>query len=168
MIPEAPCGALRGEMVGRHARGAGAVLQRDEMGLIGRLAFVDDIVCERPAAYSAGDYPRLDASDARYPCRGRCRPGQPTPPLGCADQILGQLCGHPEAELALEFPRAGATHPQVGSRSTYVQHGDRSNHPPDQLSDDTKDVVGSSLRSLSGHTVSWRYSDESSATADLC
>jgi hypothetical protein len=137
------------------------------MGLIGDWAFMDDVVCERPAAYSAAVYSRLDAGAAQYPCRGRRRPDRPTPPLGRTDQTLRQLRGHPEAELALEFPRAGAKHPQVGSGSTYVQRRDRSNHPPDQLSDDTQDVVASSLRSLSGHAVSWRYSDGRSATADL-
>ena len=142
-------------------------MQRDEMGLIGGLAFVDDVVGEMLAADSAAVYSRLNAGAAQYPCRGRRRPGQPTPPLGPTDQTLRQLRGHPEAELAPEFPRAGAKHPQVGSGSTYVQRRDRSNHPPDQLSDDTQDVVPSSLRSLSGHAVSWRNSDESSATADL-
>ena len=43
--------------------------------------------------------------------------------------------------------------------STIVQGQDRKNHPPDQLSDDTKDAVGSSLKSGKGHEIHWKYTD---------
>lgn len=49
----------------------------------------------------------------------------------------------------------------------YVQGMDRSNHPPDSLSDDTKDVKPGSLKSLAGHTISWKYTDGSTGTATL-
>ena len=49
----------------------------------------------------------------------------------------------------------------------YVQGFDRSNHPPDSLSDDTKDVKPASLTSLPGHAISWKYTDGSSGTANL-
>lgn len=51
--------------------------------------------------------------------------------------------------------------------STIVQGQDRSNHPPDQLSDDTKNAVGSSLKSGSGHQIHWKYSDGTSGHASL-
>lgn len=49
----------------------------------------------------------------------------------------------------------------------YVQGMDRRNHPPDQFSDDTKDLRSGSLRSLSGHKIRWRYTDGSIGTASL-
>lgn len=51
--------------------------------------------------------------------------------------------------------------------STIVQGQDRKNHPPDQLSDDTKDAVGSSLKSGTGHEIHWKYTDGSSDSANL-
>ena len=60
-----------------------------------------------------------------------------------------------------------ATPSDYPSTLRYVQGMDRSNHPPDQLSDDTKDVKPSSLKSLSGHMISWHYTDGSTATASL-
>jgi hypothetical protein len=60
-----------------------------------------------------------------------------------------------------------ATPQPAGSGNTYVEGTDRRNHSPDQFSDDTKDVVGSSLRSLRGHAITWRYSDGSSGTANV-
>jgi len=51
--------------------------------------------------------------------------------------------------------------------NTYVQGMDRRNHEPDQLSDDTEDVVGSSLRSLAGHRISWKDTDGTTHTANL-
>ena len=51
--------------------------------------------------------------------------------------------------------------------STYVQGMDRRNHAPDQLSDDLEDVLGSSLRSLAGHTISWKDTDDTLHTAKL-
>ncbi len=49
----------------------------------------------------------------------------------------------------------------------YVQGTDRSNHPPDQLSDDTKDVKPGTLRSLAGHAIGWHYTDGSTGSANL-
>jgi hypothetical protein len=49
----------------------------------------------------------------------------------------------------------------------YVQGMDRSNHTPDSLSDDTKDVKPGSLQSPSGHKIRWRYTDGSIGTAKL-
>jgi hypothetical protein len=60
-----------------------------------------------------------------------------------------------------------ATPQPSGSGNTYVQGTDRRNHSPDQFSDDTKDVVGSSLRSLAGRAIGWRYTDGSSGSARL-
>lgn len=60
-----------------------------------------------------------------------------------------------------------ATPEPAGSGPTYVQGFDRRNHPADTFSDDTKDVVGGSLRSLARHAISWRYADGSSGTANL-
>ena len=51
--------------------------------------------------------------------------------------------------------------------NTYVQGMDRRNHSADQLSDDTLDVVGSSLKSRAGHRISWKYTDGSSGSANL-
>jgi hypothetical protein len=60
-----------------------------------------------------------------------------------------------------------ATPQPAGSGSTYVQGTDRRNHSPDQFSDDTKNVVGSSLTSLAGPAISWRYTDGSTGKANL-
>jgi hypothetical protein len=60
-----------------------------------------------------------------------------------------------------------ATPQPAGSGFTYVQGTDRRNHSPDQFSDDTKNVVGSSLRSLAGHAISWRYTDGSTGNTNL-
>lgn len=51
--------------------------------------------------------------------------------------------------------------------STIVQGQDRKNHPPDQLSDDTKNAVGTSLKSGPGHQIHWKYTDGSSDSAQL-
>jgi hypothetical protein len=58
-----------------------------------------------------------------------------------------------------------ATSTQDGS--TLVQGTDRYHHPADQFSDDQKTVVTTSLRSLSGKTIGWSYSDGSSGTTSL-
>jgi hypothetical protein len=60
-----------------------------------------------------------------------------------------------------------ATPQPAGSGFTYVEGTDRRNHSPDQFSDDTKNVVGSSLRSLAGRAISWRYTDGSSGHTNL-
>jgi hypothetical protein len=49
----------------------------------------------------------------------------------------------------------------------YVQGTDRSNHSPDQFSDDTKDVKPATLHSDAGHQISWQYTDGSTGTAQL-
>jgi hypothetical protein len=58
-----------------------------------------------------------------------------------------------------------ATSPSDGS--TLVQGTDRSNHPPDQFSDDSRTVVTTSLRSLHGKAIGWSYTDGGSGTATL-
>ena len=65
--------------------------------------------------------------------------------------------------------RTSAAHSRKESArvSPYVQGMERRNHAPNLLSDDTKDVRGSSLQSLAGRTISWHYADGSSDTADL-
>ncbi len=49
----------------------------------------------------------------------------------------------------------------------YVQGTDRSNHSPDQFSDDTKDVKPGTLQSLAGHAIGWHYTDGSTGSANL-
>jgi len=56
-----------------------------------------------------------------------------------------------------------ATSPSDGS--TLVQGTDRSHHPPDQFSDDSRTVVTTSLHSLPGMAIGWSYTDGSSDTA---
>ena len=55
--------------------------------------------------------------------------------------------------------------PSVGNN--YVQGTDRKNHSPDELSDDSQNVVPHSLKSLSGHTISWKYDGGGTGTASL-
>ena len=64
---------------------------------------------------------------------------------------------------------AWAMTPTPGGDSTFtdVQGTDRVNHPPDQFSDDHTDVVGSSLRVMSGKTITWSYSDGTTGTQAL-
>jgi hypothetical protein len=62
---------------------------------------------------------------------------------------------------------AWAATPSGGGGSTYVQGLDRKNHPPDQFSDDTKFVRGTSLTSLAGHKIAWGYTDGSTASTSL-
>jgi hypothetical protein len=59
--------------------------------------------------------------------------------------------------------------PPSGSDSSYtqIQGTDRSNHPADQFSDDHTDLLGSSLRVLSGKTVTWKYTDGTTGTQAL-
>jgi hypothetical protein len=63
------------------------------------------------------------------------------------------------------FRATWAATPSAGT--SYVQGMDRSNHDPDQLSDDSKNVRGSSLRSLPGRAIAWQYTDGSSDTGTL-
>jgi len=62
---------------------------------------------------------------------------------------------------------AWAATPAPGTGNTYVQGLDRKNHPPDQFSDDTKFVRGTSLQSLAGHKIAWSYTDGSIGTQNL-
>jgi hypothetical protein len=55
--------------------------------------------------------------------------------------------------------------PSVGSN--YVQGTDRKNHEPDELSDDSRNVTPFSLKSLSGHRISWKYDGGGTGTASL-
>jgi hypothetical protein len=57
--------------------------------------------------------------------------------------------------------------PAAQSSPTSVQGFDRRKHSPDKFSDDTKDVVGRSLRPLAGRVIARRYTDGKSGTASL-
>jgi hypothetical protein len=59
------------------------------------------------------------------------------------------------------------TPPASDGSFTEVQGTDRMGHPADQFSDDHADVVGSSLRVLSGKTITWQYVDGTSGTQTL-
>ena len=48
-----------------------------------------------------------------------------------------------------------------------VQGTDRAGNPPDQLSDDSKTLVGSSLHVISGRTIGWSYSDGTTGSQAL-
>lgn len=50
---------------------------------------------------------------------------------------------------------------------TTVQGHDRAGHSPDNLDDDTKTVVTTSLRGTAGAGIQWTYTDGSVGTADL-
>jgi hypothetical protein len=74
--------------------------------------------------------------------------------------------GHVEG-IVIKSDGAAAWVFSSSGASTIVQGQDRKNHPPDQLSDDTKDAVGSSLKSGPGSQIHWNYSDGSSGSANL-
>jgi hypothetical protein len=62
---------------------------------------------------------------------------------------------------------AAAWAADVSDGTSYVQGFDRKHHSADTFSDDTKFVSGSSLKSLPGHAISWKYTDGSIGTVDL-
>lgn len=69
--------------------------------------------------------------------------------------------------LVVEPDGAAAWAATSSDPRTYVQGFDRSNHPPDQFSDDLRTVVGSSLHPTAGQAIAWSYSDGSTGTATL-
>lgn len=79
-------------------------------------------------------------------------------PFGVGDLVV---------RIAVKSDGAAAWAADVSDGTSYVQGLDRRNHSPDQFSDDTKFVRGASLRSGSGHQISWQYTDGSTGTARL-
>ena len=69
--------------------------------------------------------------------------------------------------IVVKSDGAGAWVADVSDGTSYVQGYDRKNHSADQFSDDTKFVSGPTLKSLSGHAISWKYTDGTTGTATL-
>jgi len=70
-------------------------------------------------------------------------------------------------KIVVKSDGAAAWAADVSDGTSYVQGFDRKNHSADTFSDDRRFVSGPSLRSISGHAISWKYTDGSTGTANL-